>query len=216
MGCGRVGSALAQILDTDGYSVAIIDQDPKAWKRLARGFSGLTVNGVGFDRERLLDAGIDRADAFVAVSNGDNSNIIAARVAREVFNVPNVVARIYDPRRAEVYERLGIQTVATVAWTVDQIVHRVRADLSHSEWRDPAGSVTLSQVPVAASWLGKTVGTIEQGLPGRLAFIVRFGSGLVPDSSTVLQEGDVVHIAVAVKDAEAAAAHLQGGPEGNR
>lgn len=213
MGCGRVGSALAQILDSDGHSVAIIDQDPRAWRRISRGFSGVTVNGVGFDRQSLLDAGIDRADAFVAVSNGDNSNIIAARVAREVFNVQQVIARIYDPRRAEVYERLGIQTVATVAWTVDQIVHRVRGDLSHSEWRDPAGTVTLSQIPVAAAWLGTPIGQLERGLPGRIAFIVRFGSGLVPDSDTVLQEGDVVHVAVAVSDAERATAYLQRGPE---
>jgi len=213
MGCGRVGSALAQILDTDGHSVAVIDQDRTAWKRLARGFSGLTVNGVGFDRERMVEAGIDRADAFVAVSNGDNSNIIAARVAREVFNVPNVIARIYDPRRAEVYERLGIQTVATVAWTVDQIVHRVRADLAHSEWRDPAGSVTLSQMPVGSGWLGKAVVDVERGLPGRIAFIQRFGTGLVPTSTTALQEGDVVHVAVAVKDVEAALTHLSRGPE---
>jgi trk system potassium uptake protein TrkA len=213
MGCGRVGSALAQILDSDGHSVAVIDQDASAWKRLARGFSGLTVNGVGFDRERMLEAGIDRADAFVAVSNGDNSNIIAARVAREVFNVGNVIARIYDPRRAEVYERLGIRTVATVAWTVDQIVHRVRADLAHSEWRDPAGTVTLSQMSAAASWLGRSVAEIERNLPGRIAFIQRFGSGLVPDANTALQEGDVLYVAVAVADVDAATEHLNRGPE---
>jgi trk system potassium uptake protein TrkA len=209
MGCGRVGSALAQILDSEGLSVAIIDQDASAWKRLARGFSGIQVNGVGFDRERLLEAGIDRATSFVAVSSGDNSNIIAARVAREVFNVPHVVARIYDPRRAEVYERLGIQTVATVSWTVDQILHRVRGDASHSEWRDPSGSATLAQVQVSPKWLGKPLTELELGLPGRVAFIIRLGSGFVPTASTVLQEGDVVHLAVATNDLAAANAHVQ-------
>ena len=213
MGCGRVGSALAQLLDSDGYSVAIIDQDPSAWKRLSRGFSGLTITGVGFDRERLIEAGIDRATSFVAVSSGDNSNIIAARVAREVFNVGNVVARIYDPRRAEVYERLGIQTVATVAWTVDQILHRVRGDFSHSEWRDTAGTVTLSQMSVGQAWLGRSIAQLEAGFPGRIAFIGRFGTAFVPTGSTAIQEGDVVHAAIEVARLDDATAHLQGGPK---
>lgn len=216
MGCGRVGSALAQILDSDGLSVAIIDQDADAWKRLARGFSGLRVHGVGFDRERLQEAGIDRATSFVAVSSGDNSNIIAARVAREVFNVPQVVARIYDPRRAEVYERLGIQTVATVSWTVDQILHRVRGDLSHAQWRDPAGSVVLAEVSVGQGWRGRSVSDVERGLPGRVAFLIRYGSGLVPTDSTVVQDGDVMHIAVAADALSQAEEHLQRGPEGQR
>ena len=116
MGCGRVGSSLATALEAAGHSVAIIDQSKEAFRRLGSDFKGRTILGVGFDRDTLLEAGIDGADAFAAVSNGDNSNILAARVARENYGVTNVVARIYDPGRAEIYQRLGIPTVATVIW----------------------------------------------------------------------------------------------------
>ena len=125
MGCGRVGSTLAHILEDNGHSVAIIDRDPQAFRRLRAGFRGRRVTGVGFDRGVLIDAGIESAAAYVAVSSGDNSNLISARVARETFGVDNVVARIYDPRRAEVYPRLGIPTVATVRWTADQVMRRI-------------------------------------------------------------------------------------------
>ena len=116
MGCGRVGSAIALELETAGISVSIIDQSREAFRRLGGAFKGTTVTGIGFDRDILIQAGIEKADAFAALSNGDNSNILAARVAREVFGVQNVVARIYDPARAEIYQRLGIPTVATVTW----------------------------------------------------------------------------------------------------
>ena len=128
MGCGRVGTLIAQRLEKAGHSVAIIDQNRESFRRLGSNFDGATVTGVGFDRDTLLEAGIDRADAFAAVSNGDNSNILAARVARETYNVKNVVARIYDPGRAEIYQRLGIPTVATVVWTADQILRRLIPD----------------------------------------------------------------------------------------
>lgn len=213
MGCGRVGSSLAQTLDSDGHSVAIIDMDSGAWRRLSRGFGGVKINGMGFDRDRLIEAGIDHADAFVAVSSGDNSNIIAARVARETFNVPLVVARIYDPRRASVYERLGIQTVATVSWTADQILHLLSGAAAFSDWRDPAGSVTLSEYPAPNAWVGTSVEAFERGLPGRVAFIGRYGEALVPTESSVIQEGDRLHIASAVGDVEVVVAHMQRGPE---
>ena len=125
MGCGRVGSTLANELQALGHSVAVIDQEREAFRRLGSDFNGKTVTGVGFDRDTLLEAGIEKAEAFAAVSNGDNSNILAARVARETYGVQNVVARIYDPRRAEIYQRLGIPTVATVSWTTDQIMRRL-------------------------------------------------------------------------------------------
>ena len=125
MGCGRVGSTLAQELDARGHSIAIIDQDPTSFRKLPSTFGGRTIAGVGFDRDRLIEAGIEHADAFAAVSSGDNSNIISARVARETFRVPKVIARIYDPRRAEIYQRLGVETVASVAWTAQQMVHTI-------------------------------------------------------------------------------------------
>src|ERR1700758_4488567 len=125
MGCGRVGSTLAHILEDRGNTVAVIDMDPEAFRRLRSSFKGDRITGIGFDRAVLTQAGIERADAFVAVSSGDNSNIIAARVARETFAVERVVARIYDPKRAEVYERLGIPTVATVPWTASRLMKAV-------------------------------------------------------------------------------------------
>ncbi|MFL6109636.1 MAG: potassium channel family protein, partial [Marmoricola sp.] len=122
MGCGRVGSTLARSLEDRDHTVSVIDSNPDAFRRLGPSFNGLKVTGYGFDQQVLTDAGIERADAFAAVSSGDNSNIIAARVARETFGIQQVVARIYDPGRAEVYQRLGITTVATVKWTADQVL----------------------------------------------------------------------------------------------
>ena len=139
MGCGRVGSSLARQLGRAGHSVAVIDRDPAAFRRLGADFHGQQVTGMGFDRDVLLAARIMEAHAFAAVSSGDNSNIIAARVAREQFNVETVVARIYDAKRAQVYERLGIPTVATVPWTTDRLLRAIIPEGLISEWRDPSG-----------------------------------------------------------------------------
>ena len=128
MGCGRVGSSLAHQLEQRGHSVAVIDMNPAAFRRLGESFRGTTVTGLGFDRDTLLAAKIEKADAFAAVSNGDNSNIIAARVARETFGVQKAIARIYDAKRAEVYERLGIPTIATVPWTASRLLKAVLGD----------------------------------------------------------------------------------------
>src|SRR3954468_234460 len=146
MGCGRVGSTLAHILEDKGHSVAIIDQSPEAFRRLRGGFKGRRITGFGFDRDVLVDAGIEQASAFVAVSSGDNSNIISARVARETFGVENVVARIYDPKRVAVYQRLGIPTVGTVKWTTDHMLRRLLPEGAHAEWRDPTGHIALAEV----------------------------------------------------------------------
>lgn len=200
MGCGRVGSTLAKDFQALGHSVAVIDQDREAFRRLGADFNGLTVAGVGFDRDTLLEAGIERADAFAAVSNGDNSNILAARVARENYGVASVVARIYDPARAEIYQRLGIPTVATVLWTTDQIMRRLLPQGSRSEWQDASGKVQLAEVPLNRDWFGKPVSLIEEHTSARVAFITRLGEGLIPNEHTVLQEGDVVHVMVEDKN----------------
>ena len=138
MGCGRVGSTLARSLEDRNHTVSVIDSDPDAFRRLGPGFNGDKVTGFGFDQEVLEKAGIRRADAFAAVSSGDNSNIIAARVARETFGIQQVVARIYDPGRAEVYQRLGITTVATVKWTADQVLRRLLPAGAEPDFRDPS------------------------------------------------------------------------------
>ena len=139
MGCGRVGASLARAIERAGHEVAVIDQDESAFRRLGTTFDGRTVTGVGFDRNTLRAAGIDHAYAFAAVSSGDNSNILAARVAREKYGVEHVVARIYDPGRAEIYQRLGIPTVATVKWTSDQMLRRLLPQGHVPEFTDPSG-----------------------------------------------------------------------------
>ena len=155
MGCGRVGSTLAHILEDRGNSIAIIDRDPEAFRRLGSSFKGDKITGIGFDRAVLTQAGTERADAFAAVSSGDNSNILSARVAREVFGVERVAARIYDPRRAEVYERLGIPTVATVRWTADQMLRKLLPEGGEPLWRDPTGKIVLAEVAFAPRWIGE-------------------------------------------------------------
>jgi len=215
MGCGRVGSGLALELEEAGHTVAVIDQNRESFRRLGPNFVGRTVAGVGFDRDTLLEAGIAEAGAFAAVSNGDNSNILAARVARETYGVENVVARIYDAGRAEIYQRLGIPTVATVLWTTDQILRRLVPEGSRSEWRDASGLIQLCEVHLEASWYGRPASIIEERTSARLAFITRLGEGLIPDANTVLQEGDLVHVMVSNKDLETVDAILAKSPEGN-
>ncbi len=200
MGCGRVGSGLARALSKAGHSVSVIDQDPASFRRLGPDFHGQQIRGVGFDRETLLEARIRDADAFAAVSSGDNSNIIAARVAREQFGVATVVARIYDPKRAQVYERLGIPTVATVPWTTDRLMRAVIPDGLISEWRDPSGTVTIVNVPYHRDWIGRTLHSLETALGVRAAFVVRFGNGVLPTPDTVIQEGDMIYAAALSHD----------------
>jgi trk system potassium uptake protein len=200
MGCGRVGATLAHILEERRHSVAVIDQNADAFRRLSPSFDGRTVNGFGFDRDVLVEAGTDGADAFAAVSSGDNSNIISARVARETFGVERVAARIYDPGRAEVYQRLGIPTVATVRWTADQMLRRLLPEGSHTEWIDPTGSVRLAEVHVGDFWIGRRVTELEAAAGARIAFLTRFGQGVLPDQDTVVQEGDLIHVVMRIDD----------------
>ena len=206
MGCGRVGSTLAHILEDRGNTVAVIDRDPEAFRRLRPAFKGDRVTGIGFDRDVLTRAGIERADSFAAVSSGDNSNIIAARVARETFGVRQVAARIYDPRRAEVYERLGIPTVATVRWTADQMLRKLLPEGTEPLWRDATGKIVLSQVSVSPAWIGEPVKSAEASVRARIAYIDRLGEAIVPLPGTVLQQGDVVHVIAQESELERIAA----------
>ena len=176
-----------------GHTVAVIDSKPEAFSRLGEGFTGQTIVGIGFDREVLIEAGIERAGALASVTNGDNSNILIARVAREEFGLERVVARIYDPKRAEIYERLGIATVATVKWTSERIMRRILPMGAQDEYRDPSGTVALAEVHVGATWLGRRATALEAASGARIAFITRYGQGLIPDPETVIQDGDLVH-----------------------
>jgi trk system potassium uptake protein len=194
MGCGRVGAALALQLAPLDHTLAVIDQDPIAFRRLGDNFPGAEVTGVGFDRETLISAGIEQAAAFAAVSSGDNSNIIAARVARETFGVQRVVARIYDPKRAEVYERLGIPTVATVPWTSARLLKAVLGETTAEAWRDPSGSVALVAVAPHEGWIGRSIAEFEAATGARAALFTRFGTGQLPSPETLIQSGDTLHV----------------------
>ncbi|GJF09714.1 potassium transporter TrkA [Mycolicibacterium cyprinidarum] len=195
MGCGRVGASLSNSLARIGHDVAVIDRDGTAFHRLSPEFPGQRVLGMGFDRDVLLRAGIEGAAAFAAVSSGDNSNIISARVARETFSVPRVVARIYDEKRAAVYERLGIPTVATVPWTTDRLLNVLTRENETTKWRDPTGNVGVAELALHESWVGHRVTELEAATSGRVSFMIRFGAGTLPDAKTVIQAGDQVYLA---------------------
>ncbi|NTW38380.1 MAG: TrkA family potassium uptake protein [Cellulomonadaceae bacterium] len=200
MGCGRVGATLAQSLEGRGHSVAVIDQNPEAFRRLDAEFTGKRVTGLGFDRGTLIQAGVEDAYAFAAVSDGDNSNILAARVVRETYGVTNVVARIYDPHRAEIYQRLGIPTVATVRWTADQVLRRMLPMGATDEYRDASGQILMAQMDVHPGWVGRPLTHIEAATGARVAYLSRYGDGVLPGPLTVLQENDVVHVLVLATD----------------
>ncbi|MGX7679853.1 potassium channel family protein [Jatrophihabitans sp. DSM 45814] len=216
MGCGRVGSTLAHHLQRLEHSVAVIDQDPTAFRRLGPSFNGKTIAGIGFDRDTLVDAGIEGADAFAAVSSGDNSNIIAARVARETFGVGHVVARIYDPRRAEVYERLGIPTIATVPWTASRLLKNILGGTIDEEWRDPTGQVVMLHVVIAEGWVGQKLNAFEEATGARVALISRFGRGELPTAHTVIQAGDELHVTATDDLADGIREAAAEGPVGGR
>ncbi len=194
VGCGRVGTRIALTLTESGHTVTIVDRRPEAFRWLGDEFTGDTIVGVGFDRDVLVEAGIERASAVAAVTNGDNSNILVARVARETFGVERVVARIYDTRRAAIYERLGIPTVATVGWTSARVLSRLTGEEGPASWVDPTAQFTIRERLVDATWAGRTLGELETALSGRAVLVTRIGLGQFAQASLVVQEGDLVHI----------------------
>jgi trk system potassium uptake protein TrkA len=197
VGCGRVGSGLAGSLSQSGHSVTIIDRRAEAFARLPADFGGTAITGIGFDRDKLMEAGIEHAGAVAAVTNGDNSNILIARVAREAFGIDHVVARIYDPRRAAIYQRLGIATVATVAWTTERIMRRLMPDEPAIEWVDPSAKVSLVERQVGHGWAGHTLADLEEPTRLRVVALSRLGVAQIPKPDLVAQEGDIVYLAVA-------------------
>jgi trk system potassium uptake protein TrkA len=196
VGCGRVGSELSERLQSEGHSVAVVDKNPNAFRRISAGWEGQTVVGFGFDRDTLIAAGIQEAQAVAAVTSGDNSNILTARIARETFEVPNVVARIYDPRRAVIYQRLGIPTVATVSWTVDQVLRRMLPEEGMTAWTDPTGEMSLVDHLLPEACCGRGLAELSDGDRFRPVMITRGGHARLVGPGTVGQEGDVLHFAV--------------------
>ncbi len=213
MGCGRVGSTLARSLEDRNHTVSIIDTSPDSFRRLGPTFSGTKVTGIGFDQDVLEAAGITQADAFAAVSSGDNSNIIAARVARETFGIQRVVARIYDPGRAEVYQRLGITTVATVKWTADQVLRRLLPAGAEPDFRDPSGTIRLDGIMVNEKWVGQRTVLFQQQSTSRIAWIDRLGEGMLPTKDSVLQEGDLIHLVMREENVDRVYQVFERGPE---
>jgi trk system potassium uptake protein TrkA len=213
VGCGRVGSELALNLDRLGHSVAVVDKSAGAFRRfLPDDFRGRQVVGFGFDRDHLTEAGIDEAGALAAVTSGDNSNILTARIARENFGVERVVARIKDPRRAEIYQRLGISTVAMISWTTDQVMRRLLpSEEQPHEWLDPSGNVCLVDYPIPPRWAGKKlVGLSEPGVFWLVA-ITRLGTAQISTPSAIGQEGDILHFAADVNALDTLRERLRAG-----
>jgi trk system potassium uptake protein len=214
VGCGRVGSELAVALESEGHTVAVIDKNRNAFRRLPERFTGRAVLGFGFDRDHLEQAGIGEAQALAAVTSGDNSNILTARIARETYEIEHVVARIYDPRRAVIYQRLGIPTVATVSWTTDQVHRRLLPDRTVSEWTDATGTLSLIERALPDAWAGRKLLELEEGDRFRLVALTRAGQAKLVLPSVVGQEGDIVHLAVRTDAVEELRARLGDASEG--
>jgi trk system potassium uptake protein len=215
VGCGRVGSSLSRRLLDDGHTVALIDKDAAAFeKRFPDGFTGTKIVGFGFDRDVLGEAGIDRAEAAAAVTSGDNSNVIVARIAKETYQVPNVVARIYDPGRALVYRRLGIPTIATVEWTTDQALRRLFPTETRTEWVDPTGSVAVVERSLPDAWAGHLLDGLDDAR-WRLIAVTRGGKAQLTAPKLVGQEGDVLLLAVVGEAGDELDATLATGPKGH-
>jgi trk system potassium uptake protein TrkA len=208
VGCGRVGSGLGVDLARQGHTVAIIDRNPRAFRRLPPAWPGTTIIGSGFDRDDLDRAGAAGASSLAAVTSGDNTNILTARIARETYEIPHVVARIYDPRRAQIYLRLGIPTVATVSWTIDQVRRRLVPDRLEREWSDATGRLALFERELPDAWAGRRLGDLS--VPGevRLVAVTRAGEARLDVDELVGQEGDLLHFVVTADAVEAFAARL--------
>lgn len=200
-GCGRVGSELATNLERLENTVAVVDKNAKAFERLRSGFNGRKIVGFVFDRDVLEEAGIKEADAFASVTNGDNSNIVSARMAKEHYRVPQVVARIYDPRRAQIYQRLGIQTVATVRWTTDQILRLLLPADVPVEYTLDNGEVVITGLPAPAELVGRRAVDVDLDKRRRVVAVSRFGVPRIPDRTLTIQDGDILHISVVRGDA---------------
>lgn len=195
-GCGRVGSELAANLERLQHTTAIIDKNPKAFERLRPDIKGAQLTGFVFDRGVLEEAGIADAKAFASVTNGDNSNIVSARMAKEHYRVPQVVARIYDPRRAQIYQRLGIQTVATVRWTTDQILRQMLPEDIPVEYTIDNGEVVVAALPAPTETVGKTATGFDREGHRKLIAVSRFGVPRVPEVALTVQDGDILHFSI--------------------
>jgi trk/ktr system potassium uptake protein len=201
IGCGRMGAGLAQTLAQRGHMVTVVDNDPAAFERLGPAFNGQIITGVGFERDVLLQAGIERADGLAAVTASDEANVVAARLARQVFRVPRVVARLYDPRKAEIYRRLGILTISTTTWGIQRIAELLcYSDLDVV--MSLSSEVDLVQINVPPLLVGRTTQALSVAGEVHPVAIDRAGKMLLPTPETAFQEGDRIYIAVLAESAD--------------
>lgn len=202
IGCGRVGAGLAQTLSQRGHAVTVVDKDSLTFERLGSTFKGQTVNGGGFDREVLLQTGIERADGLAAVTGSDEVNIVTARLARQMFRVPRVVARLYDPRKAEVYQRLGLQTINPVTWGINRIAELLCYSHLDTILSLGSGEVDLVEVEVPPLLVGRRVTEVTLSGETQVVAISRGGKTFLPTLGTVFQERDLLHLAVLATSAD--------------
>ena len=196
IGCGRVGAGLAKTLMGRGHSVTIIDKDPLAFEKLGDKFKGQTILGVGFDREVLLKAGIERADGMAAVTSSDEANVVASRIARDFFHVPRVIARLYDVRQAEIYKRLGIQTIAPTGWGINRIADLLLYSPLETVSSLGSGEVEMVAVEVPRLLVGKTVRDLTVAGEIHIVSITRDNKTFLPTLGTIFREQDLLHLAV--------------------
>lgn len=196
MGCGRVGAQLTKVLTLEGHDITVIDKNPEAFERLPKNFRGRKITGVGFDEEVLEKSGINRADAFIAVTNGDNTNIVAALVAKNRFRVPKVIARIYDPVRERLYQHLGVQCISSTAWAANKIKDLIlhREIVRHMSFG--SGEVNLVESEIGPHLAGHAVRDLY--VPGEIMVvaIVRHGHPFIPGLGTTFEIGDGIQVVV--------------------
>jgi trk system potassium uptake protein TrkA len=183
-------------LESLNHSVTILDKNANSFKRLSENFKGTKLVGFGFDKDNLIKAGAKEAFGLAAVTSGDNSNILTARIARETFGIENVVARIYDPRRAEIYRKLGIPTVATVSWTTNQVLRKLIKESKSLEWSNPTAQLRMYEIAISSTFVGKTISNIEKASAFKIVGVTRATQSFVTKSDTILQEGDVIYVMV--------------------
>lgn len=196
VGCGRMGSGLARALIQRGHGVTTVDKDPAALARLGKAFAGTAVVGIGFDRDVLLQAGIERADGLAAVTSSDEANVVIARLASQVFRVPRVVARLYDPSRAEIYRRLGVQTITPVLWGINRVADLLCYSQLHAVISLGSGEVDIVEVELPPLLIGRSISTVTIAGAAHVVAISRRGRSFLPLADVVFQEGDVMHLAV--------------------
>jgi trk system potassium uptake protein TrkA len=202
VGCGRVGAGLAKTLVEGGHTVAVVDKDPVAFERLGEPFKGQTIQGIGFDREVLLTAGIERADGLAAVTASDETNVVIARIARDIFHVPRVVARLYDTRQAEIYKRLGLQTIAPTSWGINRIVELLLYSPLDTVFSIRGGEVEIVEVEIPQRLVGRTVRDLTVPAEIHIVSISRANKSFLPNLGTTFQEGDFLQLAIVTASAD--------------